>query len=126
MLKMEEMAEWYPCWVDGLQLSDFVWKGWERSNDGDFLHKEGLKSCWWKPERTTCDIYYEKTHNSKGRAQASGYWKPGTTTRAGDKHDTAAAEKWQQFYDQGTADLVYELYKDDFIAFGYDRLVLDQ
>ena len=126
MLRIEDMAEWFPCWVDGLKLSNIVWSGWERSDDGDILYKEDLENCWWKPESTTCDIFYEKTHDENQQAVIPESWKPSTINRGGDRHDTAAAEKWLQFYDQGTADLVYELYKDDFIAFGYNKLVLEE
>lgn len=51
-------------------------------------------------------------------------WKAGITSHAYDPHDTKSAETWRSFYDQATADIVYQLYKEDFLEFGYDRLVL--
>ena len=53
---------------------------------------------------------------------------PKTQIKSGseaDVHSTSADDKWELFYDQEIADMVYEAYKIDFDAFGYDRLVFD-
>lgn len=64
------------------------------------------------------------THLDSGDAIVPDTWKAATTTHANNPHDTRAAERWRQFYDQQTADLVYGIYKQDFDAFGYQRLIL--
>lgn len=43
-----------------------------------------------------------------------------------DVHSTSADDKWKLFYDQELADMVYETYKLDFEAFGYDSVVLSR
>lgn len=63
------------------------------------------------------------THSDSGDAIVPENWKAATTTHAHDAHDTGAAERWRRFYDQQTADTVYAIYKQDFDAFRYERLV---
>ena len=43
--------------------------------------------------------------------------------RKNDRHDQNAAEGWQQYYDQSTADLVFDMYAVDFRAFRYERFM---
>lgn len=42
---------------------------------------------------------------------------------ARDAHYTGSASKWKKYYTQEIGDAVYELYKTDFEAFGYQREV---
>lgn len=41
-----------------------------------------------------------------------------------DEHDQNAAKKWERYYDQETADLVYQLYYEDFRMFGYEKFIV--
>ena len=43
---------------------------------------------------------------------------------AADVHQTSANDKLALYYDQEIADMVYEAYRVDFEAFGYERLVM--
>ena len=43
--------------------------------------------------------------------------------RTNDRHDQNAAGRWQQYYDQSTADLVFNMYAVDFRAFRYERFM---
>lgn len=43
--------------------------------------------------------------------------------RKTDRHDQNAAGRWQQYYDQSTADLVFDMYADDFRTFRYERFI---
>ena len=43
-----------------------------------------------------------------------------------DPHDKKAADKWEGYYDQETADLIYQLYYEDFRMFGYERLIMPE
>lgn len=45
---------------------------------------------------------------------------------AHDTHDTGSRERWQDFYTQEIADLVFSLYTPDFDAFGYKRYVVGE
>jgi hypothetical protein len=124
MLRIEDMAEWYPCWIDGLRMNDVVWSGWYRSHYG-YEYDSNLKGCWWSPEGTSCAEYFTMTHDEDGAAILPRTWRAGLTTQVGSRHDTGAAGKWMNFYDQATADLVYQMYKDDFNAFGYEKLLIE-
>ena len=122
-LRIEEMEEWYPCLVDGLRLQPFTDSGWQSSN-GAVQHGPEHTDCWWKPVGDTCEAYYEQTHDASGAAV------PGlpTDTAPGkgqrDTHDTGSASKWQRYYTQAVADQVYDFYRQDFLAFGYERYVV--
>jgi hypothetical protein len=74
----------------------------------------------------TCVQYYEKAllPNRTLVPLAEAAALDHAVRRAG--HETRAAEKWGQFYDQDIADVVFELYKVDFDLFGYERKVFEQ
>ena len=46
--------------------------------------------------------------------------------RTNNQHDKNAANKWERYYDQTTADLIYELYYEDFRMFGYERFIVSE
>lgn len=43
-----------------------------------------------------------------------------------DTHDTGSRQRWQEFYTQEIADLVFSLYSSDFDAFGYQRYLVEE
>lgn len=122
-LRIEDMSEWYPCWVDGLRLQSFTDSGWQ-SSSGHVLRGPEHEGCWWKPVGQTCDEYYKQTRYDDGSAEPGAPVEalPGNQQR--DTHDTGAAGQWQRFYTQEIADLVYDIYKEDFVAFGYKRYIV--
>ena len=126
-LRLEEMTQWLPCLKDGLQLHKFTDLGWDHSRKlrSDWYTPEH-KGCWWSPKGITCqddaDQSREFIHGYRASIDV-----PNNDIRSGsdaDVHSTSAADKWELFYDQEIADMVYEAYKIDFDAFGYDRLVM--
>lgn len=118
------MSDWYPCWSSGLRLEAFTQTGWSRSHDGHTTFNVTGTSCWWTPGQSSCKEYSARTHGDDGNAVVPDSWTAGATTHAYDAHDTNSAKQWRRYYDQQTADIVYQMYKEDFDAFGYPRLVL--
>ena len=43
--------------------------------------------------------------------------------RKTDRHDQNAAGRWQLYFDQSTADLVFDMYAEDFRTFRYERFI---
>ena len=89
------------------------------------LYGPERRGCFWRPAGMSCKDFRAATVNADGKAI------PMTTAAASqailgqDKHNTAAADKMREFYTQQTADLVYQLYRRDFDAFGYKRMVVE-
>jgi hypothetical protein len=126
-LRLEDMAQWMPCLREGLKLSRFTDLGWDHSralrSDWYQPHHRG---CWWAPKGMTCQQYIDQS-----RDFVSGYRDSIDIPQhhmhsgsAADVHSTSADDKWQLFYDQEIADMVYEAYRIDFEAFGYERLII--
>ena len=120
------MHEWYPCWVSGLRLDSTVESGWQIDHESNTIYHDSTRpDCWWTPPGKTCAEYFLETHDREGNA-VPGQAALEDLPEAGwhDAHDTGSAAQWEHFYDQQTADLVYAMYRDDFIAFGYERHVV--
>lgn len=122
LLRLEDMHDWYPCWVQGLGLSHLTDSGWAALPGGVIAHSPSEAGCWWKPVGASCGEYYAQTHDTYGDALPGGDWHRVPDAGERDAHDTGAANRWQQYYTAETADLVYDLFADDFEAFGYERL----
>jgi Sulfotransferase family len=120
-LRLEDMAEWFPCWEAGLGLGEFTRKGWLVTPEGK-AHHVGSEGCWWSPPGVSCTEYYAQATAADGRAQP--VRDVVAAAEKHDEHDTEASEKWRAFYTQAMADEVYELFRPDFLAFGYERAVL--
>jgi hypothetical protein len=115
-LKLEDIALWYPCFVNGNKLLPFVETAWQT---------RGLSTeCWWKPASMSCEEYYgqAKLPNGMLRPLKDMHKRDHVVKR--DRHDQGTTQKWEQFYDQEMADMIYTLYKPDFERFGYARLIL--
>ena len=127
-LRLEEMTQWMPCLRDGLKVDKFTDLGWDHSRTlrSDWYTPQ-RKGCWWSPKGMTCEDYVQQSREYVQGLRAS-IDVPKTQIKSGseaDVHSTSADDKWELFYDQEIADMVYEAYKIDFDAFGYDRLVFD-
>jgi hypothetical protein len=115
-LKLEAIAEWFPCFTNGLKLLPYVETGW--------LDRGMSTPCWWKPADMTCKDYYSRAKLDNGTLVPINLADGADHTVKHDRHDTGAAERWQEMYDQKMADIVHELYKPDFALFGYEQLKL--
>eukprot|EP00892_Ulva_mutabilis_P004683 jgi/Ulvmu1/2587/UM014_0038.1 len=151
-LKLEELEEWFPCFMDGLGLRRWTETGWAdtphgrmRVGEGEqrisidaargpgFRGAEGVDwmrvqgdQCWWSPSGMSCKEYYDSFVTEDGTIVPAGGRDSAVTGALRDEHDTRADEKWQQYYDQETSDLVFFLYYSDFQAFGYPRFIAPQ
>lgn len=150
-LKLEELEEWFPCFMDGLGLRGWTESGWADTPHGrmrvgegeqrisidaargpgfrgvegvDWMRVEG-NQCWWSPSGVTCKEYYDSFVEADGVIVPGGGRADSAVGALRDEHDTRADDKWQQYYDQETSDLVYFLYYKDFKAFGYERYLAD-
>jgi hypothetical protein len=117
-LRLEDMNEWFPCWEAGLNLREFTRKGWKTTPEGKMYNGVSAE-CWWKPPGTTCDAYYDAATSPDGTAIP--VLDKFVEAEKHDEHDTKSSEKWRHFYTQETGDLLYEAYKPDFLAFGYEH-----
>jgi hypothetical protein len=117
-LRLEDMHEWFPCWEAGLRLEGFTRTGWKTTSEGKMHSVKGTE-CWWKPPGATCEEYYSAATAEDGSVQP--VREAMEKSEKHDEHDTHASDKWRTFYTQEMGDLVYEAYKPDFLAFGYER-----
>ena len=125
LILLQDMSEWFPCWEEGLGLSNFTRKGWETTSEGK--RYTGVNDeCWWKPPAATCEDYYRKATDASGHAQPVPDEEEQEVAERHDEHDTAASQKWKKFYTQETGDIIYQLFKPDFLAFGYERATFKQ
>jgi hypothetical protein len=140
-LPIEDIAQWFPCFEAGLRLWDFTARGWKHHNDGQVWvgahldRDEQLKSteCWWRPKHmSTCKEYYSATHpewhgdwenidNSAAVPLDAERNHQPVSTQRDSAHETGAAREWARLYTQELGEMVYQLYKADFDAFGYER-----
>lgn len=204
-LRLEEMEEWFPCWMDALGLRGWTERGWADTPHGRMYVGEGRhfvtlnsyktkrplrpqwdesagratkgvegvdwawvegSQCWWNPPSMQCAEYYDSFTRSDGVVEPGGSpagsgggrrrmhakdavargvdedlgpaevvdiggaaevaaRATGPNDAAHDQHDTQAQLRWQEYYTQEIADLVYYLYNRDFTAFGYERYIVD-
>lgn len=89
----------------------------EQGRDWRWLKGDG---CWWKPHDITCEEYYARFTGEDGGV-VPGAGAVGGVTSA---HATATGSGWEGYYDQATADIAFRLYKADFDAFRYERLIV--
>lgn len=89
----------------------------EEGRDWRWMKGDG---CWWKPHDMSCEEYYARAEGQDGRV-VPGADVGGEMTNA---HASATGSGWEQYYDQATADKVFQLYKTDFDAFRYERLIV--
>lgn len=123
-LRLEDMAQWLPCFVEGLRLERFVPRGWV-TTPLEWVGDDA-PGCWWAPRGMSCEEFWAAARdNGTGRLQPVAVQGAvdGKKTLFG--HQTGADGQVGHFYTQEIADIVYEMYKPDFEAFGYERLVVD-
>lgn len=116
------MAQWLPCVIDGLGIGNFTLRGWSRDPLA-YMGEDGA-DCWWTPPGMSCDAFIAAATSADGQLQpVDSAELPGAQASVRG-HYTGASEKVRQFYTQEVADMVWNLYQDDFAAFGYERMVL--
>lgn len=132
-LRLEDMAQWWPCLEEGLQLEPLTASGWahERKSFSDWYSPAMHRGCFWSPPGLGCAEYRALTRDGDGHARpgadrSAARDGAGATARTQyDIHATGAADKWRSYYDQATGDIVYNLFRADFEAFGYKRQMFD-
>ena len=122
-LRLEDMARWYPCVVEGLGLGAYTAQGWTAKGNA-WLGPHGGSGCWWKPHGWSCEDYAAAARDEDGRAQPVAL-DTGVDVTLRDYHDTGASRSWQRYYSHEPADLLYHLYRRDFEAFGYERAIIE-
>lgn len=126
-LRLEDMTKWMPCLRDALQLGTFTDLGWDhdRTLRSDW-YKPYYKGCWWRPKGMSCKEYMQQSRDFVQGYRTS-IEVPQSNVPSGsaaDVHQTSANDKLASYYDQEIADMVYDAYRIDFEAFGYERLVM--
>ena len=120
-LKLEEMALWVPCLVDGLQMHNVTWRGWTQR---PMVYRPDKKGCFWRPPHMSCREFHDAVGRESGQlVPLNEDGLESTAVQGQDNHVTAAAERLNQFYTEETAELAYALYATDFEAFAYDRIL---
>eukprot|EP00892_Ulva_mutabilis_P003586 jgi/Ulvmu1/159/UM001_0163.1 len=123
-LRIEDMAQWLPCMEDGLGLRKFTQHGWRDTEDGlTYVGSHASSSgdsCWWSPAGMSCADFYTRMMDERGEAV------PVVTEAGGDfrlheTRDDGTTELWRDYYTQKIGDMVYKLYEEDFLAFGYGK-----
>ena len=122
-LRLEDMAQWLPCFVEGLHLERFVAQGWVTAPLE--WRGAGAPGCWWAPAGVPCEKFWAAARGADGRARPVAVEEHGFDERTLFGHQTGADALVAQFYTQEVADMVYEMYRPDFEAFGYERLIID-
>jgi hypothetical protein len=141
-MRLEDLPQWLPCIASGLGIETFVWAGWHNNaTDGlQFTAAElaraqfgsisgpgitkGGPGCWWHPKGMTCEQFWNATRGGQG--QAVPLDQVVRSTASHDGHETGSLKIWRRFYSQAVGDLVHHLYRSDFNAFGYKRVIFDQ
>eukprot|EP01025_Chloroclados_australasicus_P026841 TRINITY_DN2665_c0_g2_i1.p2 TRINITY_DN2665_c0_g2~~TRINITY_DN2665_c0_g2_i1.p2 ORF type:complete len:314 (+),score=4.26 TRINITY_DN2665_c0_g2_i1:165-1106(+) len=97
-LKIEEIDDWFDCFVDMVNIRDVVMHGWPGDND-----------CYLSTTKTPCN----GPHVTKNLVKFDN----GTDTT---KHVTGSANMVDQIYQNTTlAQMVAAIFKEDFIKFNY-------
>ena len=126
-LRLEDMAHWLPCFVEGLQLHKFTSTGWQQR---PLMYVGAAESdgCFWSPPGMSCAEFAAATTDSEGRAQPlprhnRSAVMPGQVSH--DFHTTDANGKFLAYYTPEIEEMVYNLYQADFEVFGFKRAVFD-
>ena len=122
-LRLEEMTQWLPCFIEGLQIQRFTLRGW-KERPLEWIG-EGYDGCWWTPKDMTCEQFRAAADTKRGKLQPV-YIDSNVTQDRPWGHQTGAEALVARFYTQEVADMVYEMYRPDFEAFGYERLSFTQ
>jgi hypothetical protein len=141
-MRLEDLPQWLPCFAAGIGIESWVWSGWHKNKtDGlQFTAAElarakygsitgpgitrGGPACWWHPKGLTCEQFWNSTRGKDGRAVPLDRVVQSTTSSDG--HETGSLSIWRRFYNQTIGDLVFGIYRSDFVAFGYERVIFDQ
>lgn len=128
-LRIEDLALWLPCVEQGLGLRDFTRHGWQRSPEG-LLRIGGpsggadAEDCWWKPPGMTCAEFYELMVNAAGEVVPVREGFAGEF-RLHEGRDDGTAGNWRDFYTPQIGEVVYKMYEEDFLKFGYGKELFD-
>jgi hypothetical protein len=123
-LRLEEMAQWFPCFVAGLQITNMTMQGW---SEKPLMYLGGSNTgCFWTPPGMTCAEFQVAATTTNGELQPVSESVIEAKAMRRDGHATGAAQRWQAFYTQEVADMVFDLYQRDFQAFGYERTLFNE
>jgi hypothetical protein len=64
--RLEDIAQWMPCFIDGNKLRNFTLARWQQKPLLRYAGPEGT-DCWWKPPGMACEEWLQAATGPDGR-----------------------------------------------------------